>query len=314
VTYYDDALHGLRLAIGDADGPGLLYQLERRFWIELWRTPPPEAVEECGIQTRQYGPMQATVIAEAGRTPQLNLLLGASDPGAVAGGHLEEALDWIESIGVDCRIPIRPELAEAEAAEELLDQRGYERTASLVRFVRDASPPDFPEPAGTEVDEFPDETEGFSDYIVDGFGMEWPSHTFFDGLPGRRRWRSYAAIGADELGIGAATMMLHYGVAQFGFAATREEDRGKGGHMALLRRRILDAAAAGSRRLFADTEEPRDDPEAPSFGARNLVRAGFKQASVRPVWRSPLPPAEDQDDGYADEDPYEDDHEFDLED
>ncbi len=69
--------------------------------------------------------------------------------------------------------------------------------------------------------------------------------------------------------------MTHYEAAQLGFAATYEEDRRRGAHMALLHRRILDATAARCRFLFADTEEPLDDPGAPSPAARNLARAGL---------------------------------------
>jgi hypothetical protein len=66
--------------------------------------------------------------------------------------------------------------------------------------------------------------------------------------------------------------------------------RGRGIHLALLRRRIVDAIAAGPRLLFADTEESADFPTGlPSAATRNLVGAGFRLESVRPFWR---PPAE----------------------
>ena len=48
-------------------------------------------------------------------------------------GHLAEALEWIEALELDCRIPVDPERPEAPAAEELLERwgnRGY-RLANL---------------------------------------------------------------------------------------------------------------------------------------------------------------------------------------
>jgi hypothetical protein len=57
-------------------------------------------------------------------------------------------------------------------------------------------------------------------------------------------------------------MTIHYEVARLGSAATPEEDRRKGAHMALPHRRIRDATAA-----------------------RNLARAGFAQVAERAVWR-----------------------------
>ena len=319
MAWRGNELRSLSLMWDNLVGPGALYSLERQFWLDLWRTPIVEAIEESGIEVRHYGPVLAFVSMDTPRTPQLNLVLGASQPGAVEEGHLEEALDWVESRGVDCSIPVRPDFEESAAAEEHLNQRHYRCAVELARFVRDAAPPDFPEPPGLEVDEWAEETEGFSDYMVEGLGLERSASAFFDSLLGRRYWRCYVGIDENDLGTGAATMMLHHEVAQLGFASTKEAHRRRGSHMALLRRRIVDAAAAGSTLLFADTEEPAEDPDRLSTAARNLVRAGFKMVSARPLWRPPAEAVvqpedeEDFDEDFDDEGPDEDDHDFDLE-
>jgi hypothetical protein len=287
LAWQDDFLPDFDSIWDNLMGPGLLYRLERQFWLDLWRAPVLDVVEDAGIETRRYGPVQATVVATLPRTPLLNVVLGAADPGAIEAGHLAEALDWLESLEVDFRIPLRPDVRESAAAEDHLNQRGYHRTANLVRFVHDLSAPDFPEPPGIEIDEWTEEIEGFSDYFAEPFGLEYPGHAFFDSLLGRCDWRCYVAIDENEEGVGAATMMRHHPVAQLGFAATTEQARRKGVHMALLRRRILDAAAAGSELMFADTEEPIDPRDDPSQASRNLVRAGFKPAAVRHVWQPP---------------------------
>jgi GNAT superfamily N-acetyltransferase len=259
--------------------------VERRGWLDLWRAPVLDAVEEGGIEARWFGPIQATIVAGLPDTPLLNLILGAAEQGAVKDGHLEAAVEWAESHGVDCRIPVATEGPEAGAAEDLLNRRGYRRTERLVRFVRDASPPRFFEPAGIEVDEVPEFMEGFSDYLADGFGLNLIAGTFFDCLPERERWRSYVAIGEHGFGIGAATMMVDFGIAMLGFTATNPSERGKGGHLALLARSIRDAAAARCQMIFTDAEEQLGDPPGHSAAARNLVRAGFREATVRPIWR-----------------------------
>jgi hypothetical protein len=298
-------------------GPGKLYRLERHFWLELWRLPVLEAVDENGIEVRHYGPIRAFAIAAKPRTPLFNLMLGVTAPGAVEGGHLAEALDWTESLGVDCRIPIRPDFGEPAAVEDHLNQRGYRRTAKLAMFVRGGEPPDFPEPAGIEVEEITAEIEGFSDFFAPDDNHLWVGHSFFIGLPARRDWRSY--IAADEDGwLGAATMMLHYEGAQLGFAGTYESVRGKGAHMALLRRRIVDGLAAGEREFFAVTEESLDFPDRLSTAARNLVRAGFGLAGVRTVWRPPEDLLAEDGDAKEEEEPDDDDgpdddHNFELE-
>jgi hypothetical protein len=323
VSWGDEIDRASLLADG-VTGPGRLYALERHFWLDLWRVPPLEAVEEGGLETRRYGPVRVLVLPEAPRTPLFNLVLGAESPGAVTRGRLAAALDWTESLGVDCRVSVRPEFGEPDAAEDHLIERRYRPSAVQALFVRNPVPPDLPEPAGVEVEELTEETEGFSHHLATNYGMEWTGYGIFIGLPGRDRWRSYTAHDAgngDE--IGAATMMLHdEKVAQLGFAAVSKRARRRGAHAALLRRRIVDALAAGSRLLFAVTEEPLDYPEVRSTGAGNLVRAGFGLVAARTVWRPPadlLAGGEDEDeDDFEDEDwpdggDSEDDHEFELE-
>jgi hypothetical protein len=277
----------------DPTHPAQLDELSRLFWLDVWRAPVLDAIEELGVEMRRYGPVLALVVAGLPKTPMFNLVLGAGTPGSVEDGHLRAALEWIESLGVDCRVPVVPEQVEAGAAEDLLNRRGYRRTGHQARFLRDAAPPDFPEPPGIEIVELDEFTEGFSDFAGEGFELDPSAHTFIGGLPGRDSWRCYVALDEDEWPVAGATMLLHYDVAQLGFAATKEAARNKGFHLALLRRRILDAPRARCQHLFAETEEPLDDLDGPSPGARNLVRAGFKQVAVRPVWQ---PPREDPDD------------------
>lgn len=285
VGWGDDAFSGFDASLGGFVGSRYLEGIERRFWLDLWRAPVIDAIEEGGIEARRYGPVQATLVAGLPDTPLLNVVLGAAEAGAVSGGHLEAAVEWAESRGVDFRIPIAVDQPEAGAAEDFLNRRGYRRTESLSRFVRETSPPRFGEPPGIEVDEVPEFMEGFSDYLAEGLELELMAGTFFDCLPERDSWRSYVAIGEHGYGIGAATMMVDCGVAALGFMATNPSDRRKGGHLALLRRSIEDAAKLRCHTVFTDVEEPLDGRAAPSPAARNLVRAGFRRTSVRPIWR-----------------------------
>ncbi len=313
----DDIRREVRLIFDNLMGPGALYRHERHFWLELWRAPVVEAIEDDGLETRMYGRVQVNVIAALPRTPLFNVVLGAADPGAVEHGHLAEAREWLESLAIDFRVPVRPGFEETGAAEDLLNQRGYRRTANLARFVRDASPLGFPEPPGIEVDEWDGEDmEGFGEYFEEPYGIEWPATAFFDCLLGKRPWRCYVAIDENDNGVGAATMMGHYEISQLGFAATEKSVRGRDVHLALIRRRILDATGAGCRMLFADTEESVDHPGGMSTGARNLLRAGFKHVSSRAVWGPPLadglePDDEDEDEPDEDDGP-EGDHDFEL--
>lgn len=281
---------------GEVAGPVLLDALERRFWLDLWRAPVLDAVEEQRIETRWYGPVQATVVAGMPHEPLLNLVLGAAEPGAVEGGHLAQALDWAESLGLAFRVPVTLGRSESAAAEDLLNQRGYIRADGLLRFIHPGSSSDLPEPLEIEVIEVEEFTEGFSDYPGKGFGLDLTAWSFFDCLPERGCWRCYVALDRRGYPVAGASMMLHLGVAQLAFAATSEPARGQGFHLALLRRRVRDAIDAGCHTLFAEVEEPLDRLDRldrPSAAERNLVRAGFERVEVRPVWKPP-PQAEDE--------------------
>jgi hypothetical protein len=280
-------LVGLDLPGGGVASPGLLDRVEWSFYLDLARAPVLDAVEECGIESRRYGPVLAAIVAALPQEAQFNRVLGATAPEAASDGHLEEALDWVEEVGVEARVPVTSGRADTAATEALLERRGYSRGESRVRFVRPSGPPDFPEPPGIAVVEVEECVEGFAEIPGEALGLTPIAHSFLDCLPGREGWRGYLAYDRDGKLIASASMFRQLEVATLAFAGTHEEFRGHGAHLALLRRRIADAATSPRcHALCAEVElspdEAHDDPH-PAI--RNLVRAGFKQMAVRPVWR-----------------------------
>lgn len=275
--------------VGD---PQTLDEMERRFLRDIWDTAVEDAVVEYGIEARRYGPVLAMAVTEVPREPRFNLLLGVAEPPAIANGHLADADEWFRSLGANCYVPVTPDLGESEAAEAWLRSNGYEPRLRRARFIRGIAPPDFPEPAGIEVDELTDpEVEGecFSYLVLTGYGLNLSFGTFYFDLPGKEGWRCYAAIDEEESAVACGAMRIDEGIAHFGLDATRVSARGRGCQPALLRRRIVDAAAAGCHTLFAETEEALDDSAGPSRSARNLERAGFERVSLSTVWGLPQP-------------------------
>jgi GNAT superfamily N-acetyltransferase len=263
--------------------PKALDETERRFWRECWESAPSDVAADRGIELRNFGPIQASVVADLPEVRMLNLVLGATEPGAVERGHLAEALDWTESHGVDCYVPVKPGTPGARAAEELLKSRGYELGYAWMKFVRDPSPSDLPEPEGVEVVELAaGEGEPLGRIGAKGFDLPPWAAVLFGNLPGREGWRCYAAEIEGEPQACAA-MLIHNGVAEFGIAATLEAARGRGCQTALLHRRIEDARTAGCHTLFVETGEHTADR--PSASYRNILRAGFREAYLRPNWR-----------------------------
>lgn len=261
--------------------PAALDAVERRFRRGIWGAVPAGVASDRGIEARSFGPVQATIVSALPDAHMLNLVLGAAQAGTTSKGHLTRALDWVESQGVSAYVPLTGTSTGAGEAERLLRSRGYAQGSAWMKFVRDAHPPRFAEPAGVMVARVESDDEPFAMIVATGFGLPAWASAFFAGLPGLPGWHCYTARVGDEPAACAA-MLVHDGIAELGIAATLEPARGHGCQMALLRRRIVDAAEAGCHTLFVETGERI--PDRPSASYRNILRAGFEEAYLRPNW------------------------------
>jgi GNAT superfamily N-acetyltransferase len=255
---------------------------ERRFWGDIWDSVPAETAAEQGVELRRFGPVQATLAKALPGAGMMNLVLGATAPEAVEGGHLAAAIEWARAEGVDPYVPVTPGEPGTEAAESWLAANGFGPGYGWMKFVRDPHPPRFAVSDAIEVVEVTDPTaEPFGMIAATGFGLPAWGAAFFAELPGREGWRCYVArVDGEAQACGA--MLIHAGVAELGIGATLEPARGRGCQQALLHRRIVDAAAAGCRLLFVETGERI--PDRPSASYRNILRAGFEEAYLRPNW------------------------------
>ena len=268
-------------------GSAMLDRIEWSFHLDLARAPILDAVEECGIQARRYGPVLAMVLGALTEETRFNRVLGAAAPRAATGGHLSEALDWVESFGVDARIPVTPDREETAPAEAVLGSRGYSRVARRLRLVRPADPPDFPEPPGIVVAEVEDYADALARIPGEALGIDPLANCFLDCIPLREGWSGYLARDADAGPIAGASLFRHLDVAMLDFAATREGHRRRGAHLALLRRRIADAAPF-CHTVCAEVELPAGEERGvPHPAVRNLLRAGFEPLEARSVWGPP---------------------------
>lgn len=260
--------------------PVALDRVERRFWREIWDSVPAEVAEEHGIERRDFGPIQATVVRDLGPVGMINLLLGAAE---AQTEDLEAATAWAEEQGATPYVPLTPDLPGSAGAEEWLQRNGFTTAYGSMKFVRDPHPPRFPDPDGIEVVEVtaPDQ-EPFGTIAAIGFGMPAWGAEFFAHLPGRKGWRCYVArIDGEAQGCGA--MVIDDGIAELGIGATLEQARGRGCQTALLRRRIAAAAEAGCQTLLVETGERI--PGRPEASYRNILKAGFAEAYPRPNWQ-----------------------------
>ncbi len=262
--------------------PSALEATRRRFWRELWQSVPEAAAAEHGIELATFGPVQATAVRALGHLGALNLILGATEPGAVAGGHLAAALAWTHERGVDPHVPLTPGMPTSEDAEALLRIEGLAPGPGWVELVRDAHLPRFAPADDVEVIEVTEPgAEPFGAIVAAAFELPVWGAELFASLPGREGWRCYVAK-VDGAAHAAGAMLLDGHLAELGIGATLEPARRRGCQLALLHRRIIDAADAGARLLFVETAERAEDRQADSFS--NILKAGFERAYLCPSW------------------------------
>lgn len=264
-------------------------RITQRFWRDMWQSVVPEAVGEAGIEVRQFGPVQATAFSDLPETDLLNQVRGAAEPDAVAGGFLAEAVEWLRSREVDFRIPVAESRPGAALATEWLESRGYELDGGWVKYVRDTRPLEIPEDPSVIVYELGDdeaEGEGLSAIAAAALDLPSTAGTLFFSLPQVAPWKCYtAALDPDEPVVATGVTLIEDGVALLGPGTTLKRARGRGCNTALLRRRLIDAAAAGCHTAFVELY--RSDVTQMARAERNLLRAGFELAYESPIWRRP---------------------------
>ena len=269
--------------------PGALERVAQQFRRDMWNSVTADAVSESGVELRRFGPVQVTAFADLPETECLNRIQGAAEPGAIEDGYLAKAIEWMRSREVDYRVPVAADRPGTAAAEDWLGQRGYDPGSGWVKLVRDASPPDWPEDPSITIFALGDDEadgEGLCDLVSEAFELPLTASALFFSLPQASNWRCYtAALGPEEGIVSTASMMISGGIAQLGLAATRPEARGRGCQWALLRRRLVDAAAAGCHTVFVELGEFEQSGTATA--RRNLEQAGFQEAPGSRNWQRP---------------------------
>jgi hypothetical protein len=264
---------------------------EKQFWVALWEAAVVDTLYESGADSVRFGPVQAVCVAGERSDRAINFVLGAGTAGAVRHEHLADAVRWLETRcvegederGVDYRVPVAPGLPESTAAEAWLERNGHLRDEGAAKLLRDGSAPRFREPAGIEVLDWDSWDDGFGGPIAEGLGMGGTAEVFFLALLSDERWRCYCGVLGDDP-LAYVAMHVHGGVASIALASRPYPGRDGEGQLAVLRRCIEDARAAGCDSLvLVDAGE-----EPPTIDRESLLRAGFEVGYRVPNWRSPV--------------------------
>jgi GNAT superfamily N-acetyltransferase len=193
-------------------------------------------------------------------------------------------------------------IADSHGLGPELEARGFIRDYGWMKFSRGVGPREAQSDLQVErvgLDRAPD----FSAVVRGGFEMPQSLQPLTQAVVGRPGWSCYVAYdgqapaGAGALfvppagdsntgrvaGLGPATLPAKIG--WLGFGATLPEYRGRGAQSAILAARIEDARKQGCSAVVTETGELEEGR--PSSSYRNILRAGFREAFVRPNYRAP---------------------------
>lgn len=252
-------------------------RIERSAALDFQRAAPEVLAAARGIAAVEVGGVACTVVASEPELTAANRAIGVDE--RTAG----TVLDAVEAYfaGHRVRFCIGGDVPALAA-------RGYVPGGAAALFERGVEP--FEAPAGTLAVTEAEASEEFGAICATASGLPGVFAEWIGALPGRAGWHCFLALdGARAVATGA----LHAdgALGWLGFGATLAADRRRGAQQALLAARIARALELGLTRLVTETDA---SPAGGSY--RNLERAGFALARVRPTWLSPCgnPPAQVQ--------------------
>jgi GNAT superfamily N-acetyltransferase len=130
----------------------------------------------------------------------------------------------------------------------------------------------------------PGTSSAFGEIVTTAFRLPADFGAWIAALVGAPGTTCLLALDGDAA-VGAAVLVVDGDCAWFGLGATLPGHRGKGAQGALFAERARRARAQGARHLVTETGAPVGD-ETPGPSYRNMLRAGFAEAELRPNYAS----------------------------
>lgn len=256
---------------------------DRLAWADMCRAATGEVAAVCGVSLAEIAG------AAVGRAAHVDILafnravgLGMEEPAS------PDAVDAVTAFFHDAPrffVQVSP-VARPLALREWLLARGMRHYNDWVKLYRHAREPLRLTPVpGLRVEPIgPAHADTAATIVGDAFGFPDPVRRWIAAVIGRPGWVHYLAYHGDQA-IGTAAMYVNGELAWLGWAATRQDARGRGAQTDLIVRRMADAASAGCRWLVGETA--MDKPDQPNQSTRNLRRLGFEIAYARPNYIGP---------------------------
>jgi Acetyltransferase (GNAT) domain len=207
--------------------------------------------------------------------------LGVAEPAGER--HLDEIAAFFEPFGLVYTIAVAPQAQPAELTG-LLAERGFASGYASTKFTRaaDEATASITDLRVELVDA--DGGEAFALVVSEAYELPPGAASPLAVTPQLEGYSCFVAYADDEPAAAGALVVLGE-TAWLGFGSTRPAFRRRGGQRALFAARARRAVELGATTLVTETGELL--PARPASSYRNVVRAGFRPAYVRPNFLSP---------------------------
>ncbi|HYX89289.1 MAG TPA: GNAT family N-acetyltransferase [Gaiellaceae bacterium] len=246
---------------------------------DLFLAAPPGP----GARVEELGGAVCLALPETPRSAMFNRVLGLGLEEPATPGLLHELAGFFGGLGVEWCVALAPGAEPPELAS-WLEARGLVPGYAWAKFQRGLGTRAERETELRIVEAQPGAAaEAFADVFVRAYGTPDLLRDWVARLPGRPGWRCFLALDG-ETPAATGALFAKNGVGWLGIAATLPEHRRRGAQGAILAARVSAAAEEGCEVLVTETGERVEGR--PSSSYRNIERAGFELAYVRPNYLS----------------------------
>lgn len=251
---------------------------EANAWADYYRCAPAEFARKFRVEAKRLGSVWVTMIPELDWT-FFNRIVGLGIGAPATEAMLDDAIALLQKAGCKNYMAQVSPLAQPAGLAGWLERREFVRGRNWAKVYRGD------EPAPTASTSLRVEAIGaeyasaFSEIVQTTFEIPPELRPMVSGIIGKPGWYPFLAFDGEQP-VSAAALNVSGGVGWLGFATTLESHRKRGGQSALFARRIEAGLDLGCKWFVVETGE--DTPEAPNPSYRNMIRAGFKLAYLRP--------------------------------